>query len=406
MGPGDEVVTVPNSFVATSWAISYVGARPVFVDVVPGSWTMDVERLEAAITERTRAVLPVHLYGHPCDLPRIAAICRARGVALIEDAAQAHGAAWEGIGVGAAGLASCFSFYPSKNLGACGEAGAVCTDDDALARRLRRLRNNAQGERNQHEELGFNYRMDGLQAAILGVKLKHLRAWNERRTERARLYARGLQGMPNLELPRLPASARSAWHLFVVHHPRREALRQALAEAGVETGLHYPRPIHLQEAYRCLGHGAGAFPVAEYNASRCLSLPLHAELAEAQLEHVCGAVRGVLRAPGPDGLTWPRSHRVSWHGRVTCGPSPRSWSCCCSSWWAWSCSGIRTREEKVGSTSRPGRARSLRLPTTGWPCAGCGTPASRRWNGGGCCRCSTSSPASPREGLPRIASSA
>jgi dTDP-4-amino-4,6-dideoxygalactose transaminase len=281
VGPGDEVITVPMTFVATCWAITYVGATPLFVDVDPDTCTMDVAQVRARLTPRTKAVIPVHLYGQPADLGALADLCRDAGVRLIEDAAQAHGADYGGRAAGTVGLCGCFSFYPGKNLGAAGEAGAVVTDDDEVAAHLRRLRDHAQAERYHHTEIGFNYRMDAVQGAVLGVKLKRLAAWTAARRRLAARYLAGLRRLP-LRLP-APAPGRGhAWHLFVVRSPDRDRLRGRLAERGIETGLHYPVPVHLQPAYRHLGHRPGDFPAAEAIARQCLSLPLYPELADSK----------------------------------------------------------------------------------------------------------------------------
>ncbi|MGC1718021.1 MAG: DegT/DnrJ/EryC1/StrS family aminotransferase, partial [Isosphaeraceae bacterium] len=246
--PGDEVITVPMTFIATSWAISYSGATPVFVDVDPATYTMDTRKIERKITRRTRAILPVHLYGQPADLEPILEIGRRHGIPIIEDAAQAHGAQYQGKAAGSQGFCGCFSFYPGKNLGAYGEAGAVVTDDEQVADRLRSLRDHAQSRRYHHSELGFNYRMDGFQGAVLGVKLKHLESWTEARRRLADRYREGLAGLP-IKLPFEAPGRKHAWHLFVVLHPHRDRIRKELESRGIQTGLHYPIPVHLQEAY-------------------------------------------------------------------------------------------------------------------------------------------------------------
>jgi dTDP-4-amino-4,6-dideoxygalactose transaminase len=291
--PGDEVLTVPMTFIATSWAISYVGATPVFVDVDPVTYTMDVGQVERRLTPRTRALLPVHLYGQPADLGPLLEIGRRRGIPVIEDAAQAHGASYHGRGAGTLGLCGCFSFYPGKNLGAYGEAGAVVTDDERIAARLRALRDHAQGRRYHHSELGFNYRMDAFQGAILSIKLKYLESWTEARRRLADRYREGLAGLP-LALPSEAPDRRHAWHLFVALHPRRDHIRRALEARGIQTGLHYPIPVHLQEAYAHLGHRPGDFPVSERVARDCISLPLFPELTERQQDRVIGALGEVL----------------------------------------------------------------------------------------------------------------
>jgi dTDP-4-amino-4,6-dideoxygalactose transaminase len=293
VGPGDEVITVPMTFVATSWAISYCGARPVFVDVDPATYTMDPDRVADRITPRTKAIMPVHLYGQPADLGPLREVADRHGIPLIEDAAQAHLAAYQGKPVGGFGLAAGFSFYPGKNLGACGEAGAVVTNDDALAARMRALRDHAQTQRYHHAEIGFNYRMDAIQGAVLGIKFKHLARWTERRRHLAARYLTALRDLP-LDLPQVAAGRDPVWHLFVVLHPDRDRVRAALEDRGIQTGLHYPVPVHLQPAYRHLGHQPGDFPVAERVGRECLTLPLYPEMTEDQQDAVVAALADVL----------------------------------------------------------------------------------------------------------------
>jgi dTDP-4-amino-4,6-dideoxygalactose transaminase len=294
VGPGDEVITVPMTFIATCWGVSYVGARPVFVDVDPLTCTMDVGQVEAKITPRTRALLPVHLYGQPADLGPLLEIGSKHGIPVIEDAAQAHGAKYHGRGAGSLGLCGCFSFYPGKNLGAYGEAGAVVTDDDHIAARLRALRDHAQGRRYHHDEIGFNYRMDGFQGAVLGVKLKYLEQWTEARRRLAARYGERLASLP-LELPAEAPGRRHVWHLYVARHPKRDRVRQELEARGVQTGLHYPVPVHLQKAYHHLGHRPGDFPVSERIARECFSLPLFPELTGQQHDKVVATLITALR---------------------------------------------------------------------------------------------------------------
>lgn len=296
VGEGDEVITTPLTFVATAWAISYCGARPVFVDVRPDTLCLDPAAVERALTPRTRAVLPVHLHGHPADMGALRAVCDARGVPLVEDAAQAHGASLAGRPVGSLGRAACFSFYPSKNLGALGEAGAIVTSDDDLAATARMLRDHAQVTKGRHERLGFNDRMDGLQGAALGVKLRHLPRWNQRRREVAAAYLAGLAGAPGLVLPVERPGAVHAWHQFVVRHPRRDALREALQARGVGTAIHYATPVHRQPAYAHLGLAEGSFPVAEQAAREVLSLPLFPELTPDEVDRVIAATREACEA--------------------------------------------------------------------------------------------------------------
>lgn len=293
VGPGDEVITVPMTFIATCWAISYVGAKPVFVDISPVTYTMDADQVERRITPRTRAILPVHLYGQPADMAALLEIGQRNGIPVIEDAAQAHGAAYAGRPVGTLGRLGCFSFYPGKNLGASGEAGAILTDDDALASRLRSLRDHAQSERYHHSEIGFNYRMDALQGAVLAVKLKYLERWTDRRSMLADRYITRLATFP-LQLPIQAPDRKHVWHLFVVLHPERDRLRQQLAARGIQTGLHYPVPVHLQKAYEHLGHQPGDFPVAERVAREGLSLPLYPEMTLRQQDAVIDALTELL----------------------------------------------------------------------------------------------------------------
>jgi dTDP-4-amino-4,6-dideoxygalactose transaminase len=294
VGAGDEVITVPMTFIATSWAISYVGATPVFVDVDPASYTMDVAEVKKRISPRTRALLPVHLYGQPADLKPLLEISEQYGIPLIEDAAQAHGARYHGRRAGTLGQSGCFSFYPAKNLGACGEGGAVVTDNAAIATRLRALRDHAQGQRYHHEEIGFNYRMDAFQGAALAIKLKYLERWTEARCFLAERYQKYLSGLP-LQLPVQGQGRGHVWHLFIVLHPKRDEIRSRLEAVGIQTGLHYPLPLHLQKAYAHLGHGLGDFPVSERIGRECLTLPLFPEMSTRQQDAVINAVRDAVQ---------------------------------------------------------------------------------------------------------------
>jgi dTDP-4-amino-4,6-dideoxygalactose transaminase len=294
VGPGSEVITVPLASVATAWAISYVGARPVFVDVEPLTCTMDVLQIEGKITPRTRAILPVHLYGQAADLNPILALGRKHGIPVIEDAAEAHGARYQDCGVGSLGQSGCFSFFPGKNLGACGEGGAVVTNDDQIAARVRALRDHAQSPRCDWGEIGFNYRMDAFQAAALSVKLKHLERWTQARILLAERYLKLLAGLP-IQLPAQALDRRHVWHRFVVRHPQRDHLRAALEGHGIQTGLHYSAPVHLQRAYAHLGHRPGDFPVAEQIARECLTLPLYPEMTIRQHDAVIEALTDVLQ---------------------------------------------------------------------------------------------------------------
>lgn len=294
VGPGDEVITVPMTFIATSWAISYCGATPVFVDIDPVTYTMDPDQVASRITPRTRAILPVHLYGQPADLEPLLKMAGRYGIPLIEDAAQAHLARYRGRLVGGFGTAAGFSFYPGKNLGAMGEAGAVVTGDANLAARIRVLRDHAQTQRYHHAEIGFNYRMDALQGAVLRVKLKHLEGWTEARRRVAARYLRLLKGLP-VQLPTVSVGMDPAWHLFVILVRSRDRVQKELDSRGIQTGLHYPTPLHLQPAYRFLGYQAGEFPVAERVGRECLSLPIYPELTDAQQDRIVSALADALR---------------------------------------------------------------------------------------------------------------
>ena len=295
VGPGDEVITTPYTFVATSWAISYTGAKPVFVDIEDATFNLDPRQVEKAITPRTKAVMPVHLYGQPFDLDPIRDLCRQHQLPLVEDAAQSHGAKYKGRVIGTFGEMSCFSFYPGKNLGACGEGGALVTHRAEFARRARSLREHGSTVRYYHDEVGFNYRMEGLQGAVLGVKLKHLNEWTQARQRVAKRYAELLAGTP-LQLPQTASFAESVWHLYVVRHPRRDDQKKHLDASGIGCALHYPLPLHLQKCYASLGHQAGAFPVAEKAARECLSLPIYPELTEAQLQRIAATIKDFFRS--------------------------------------------------------------------------------------------------------------
>jgi dTDP-4-amino-4,6-dideoxygalactose transaminase len=254
---------------------------------------MDPNLVERAITPKTKAILPVHLYGQPANMDALMDISRRRGIPLIEDVAQAHGAEYNGRRVGTFGQSGCFSFYPGKNLGAYGEGGAVVTNDDAIAGRLRALRDHAQEKRYHHSEIGFNYRMDGFQGAVLGVKLRHLDRWTQARRDLAARYQQKLSDLP-LQLPTEAIGRRHVWHLYVALHTDREQLRAALETRGIQTGLHYPVPLHLQKAYAHLGYRAGKFPVTERIANQCVTLPLFPEMTEMQQDAVIEALTEIL----------------------------------------------------------------------------------------------------------------
>jgi dTDP-4-amino-4,6-dideoxygalactose transaminase len=290
IGPGDEVITTPFTFIATSWAIVYVGAKPVYVDIDPATMNLDPALLSRAITPRTKAVMPVHLYGHPADMGPIRDICERRGLPLIEDAAQAHGAKYKGQSIGSFGCMAAYSFYPGKNLGACGEAGALVTDSEAYAKRATALREHGSTTRYYHDEIGYNYRMEGIQGATLGVKLRHLPAWTQARRRIAHHYHELLSSTP-LTLPKEAPGCESVYHLYVVRHPRRDALKAHLQAKDVGTALHYPHPLHLQKCFTYLGYKAGDFPQAEKAATECLSLPVYPELTPDQVDYTARSIQ-------------------------------------------------------------------------------------------------------------------
>lgn len=289
IGPGDEVITVPFTFVATAAAIEYARATPVFVDIDPETYTMAPAAIERAITPRTKALIPVHLYGHPADMDPILDIARRHSLIVIEDAAQAHGAEYKGRRCGSMGLMAAFSFYPGKNLGAYGEGGAVVTSDPVLAKRIRVMRSWGEERRYEHNVKGFNYRMDGIQGAILRVKLRHLEAWTEARRARANDYARAFAGS-GIATPVERPACRHVYHVYAVRLAHRDATRGALQVADIQTGVHYPIPIHLQPAYADLGYARGDFPVSEEAASQVLSLPMFPEMTAEQAQEVGAAV--------------------------------------------------------------------------------------------------------------------
>jgi dTDP-4-amino-4,6-dideoxygalactose transaminase len=296
VGPGDEVITTPMTFVATAAAITYTGARPVFVDVDPVRWTIEPARIEKAITAHTKAILPVHLHGRLADMEPILSLADAHGLAVIEDAAQAHGAEAKGRRAGSIGDLGCFSFYPGKNLGACGEAGAVVTNNSQLADTVRLLRDWGQASKYHHVIKGYNYRMEGIQGAVLGVKLRHLEDWTEARCRHARSYDQRLLREPGIQTPAVLPGERHVYHVYAVRARERDALRERLARANIATGIHYPVPVHLQPAYADLGYLTGAFPIAERLAAETLSLPIYPELTEDQIERICSTLLEVSDA--------------------------------------------------------------------------------------------------------------
>jgi len=311
IGPGDEVITAANTFIASALAISHAGAKPVLVDVDPYTYTIDVAGIARAITARTKAILPVHLYGHPAHMDPIRQLAEKYGLVVIEDACQAHGARYKGKRTGSLGHAAAFSFYPGKNLGAFGDGGMVVTNDREIAKRLEMLRNYGQKEKYHHQFRGYNRRLDTLQAAILRVKLKYLEKWNASRRWNAKLYQEFLEGT-GVVTPMEAAGAESVWHLYVIRTENRDTLREGLINRGIGASIHYPIPIHLQPAYRDLGSKPGDFPITEAYAQRILSLPMFAELTEAQIEFITQTIREFLSAnPGGQPPVKPLVHRAS-----------------------------------------------------------------------------------------------
>lgn len=295
IGRGDEVITTPHTFIATVEAIALVGARPVFVDIDEQSYTIDPALIERAITERTRAIMPVHLYGQSCDMDPILEIAKRHKLPVIEDCCQSHLAAYRGRKTGNFGIASAFSFYPGKNLGAFGEAGAVVTNDAELAGRFRRLRDHGQSKKYHHEELGHNYRMDGIQAAVLEVKARHVARWTEARRRIAREYEKRLHNLPSISLPLEMTYGTHVYHLFVIRSSNRDDLKSFLERKGISTGLHYPIPLHLQKALADSSYKEGSFPRTEKAAQEILSLPMFPELSEEQIDFVCDCIKEYCR---------------------------------------------------------------------------------------------------------------
>ena len=294
IGEGDEVITVPNTFIATAEAITYCKARPVFVDVDKDTFTMDPAKLERALTERTKAIIPVHLFGQTADMDPILEFARAYGLFVIEDAAQAHGAEYKGRKAGTIGDAGCFSFYPGKNLGAFGEAGAVVTNDPELRYQIRMLRDHGQSRKYYHSLMGWNCRMDGIQGAVLSIKLRHLDKANSLRSKHAAEYNQAFAGIDEVLAPFEARYARHVYHVYALRVQDRDAVSGRLQEKGVGCAVHYPVPIHLQEACRNLGYKKGAFPIAENLAEQFLSLPMFPELTEEQIEYVAECVSEVV----------------------------------------------------------------------------------------------------------------
>jgi len=296
IGPGDEVITVPDTFIATAEAISYCGAKPVFVDVDPATYNMDPTKLEAAITGKTRAIIPVHLFGQMADMDPILAIARKHRLFVVEDASQAHGAEYKGRKAGSIGDAGCFSFYPGKNLGAYGEAGAVVTGNEELDRKMRMLRDHGQAKKYHHTMVGWNARMDGIQGAVLSVKLRHLDAWTENRRRNARIYDELLKGIAGVAAPVEAGYGKHVYHIYAIRVPGRDRMIAALAEQDIHCGIHYPIPLHLLDAYKSLNLGKGSFPVAERSAAEFVSLPMYPELTPAQIDRVAGGIATFLES--------------------------------------------------------------------------------------------------------------
>ena len=294
IGAGDEVITTSDTFIATAEAIHYTGATPVFVDIHPSTANIDPAQIEKAITPRTRAIIPVHLYGRPVELDAIAEIAHRRRLTLIEDACQAHGARYHGKRVGGFGQSAAFSFYPGKNLGAYGEGGALTTNDDEIAKLARSLRSHGETSRYQHAYIGYNYRMDGFQGAVLNVKLGHLDKWTAKRQEYAALYRQLLADAP-VDLPEDAPDVDCVYHLFVVYVNERDKVRSELADRGVQTAVHYPKPVHLQGAFQHLGYHPGSLPHAERACERVLSMPIFPEMSREQVEYAARALVEVTK---------------------------------------------------------------------------------------------------------------
>lgn len=296
IGPGDEVILPANTFVATAIGVMETGARPILVDIDPNTYLMDYAQLEKVRTSRTKAVCPVHLYGRICDMDQVVSFARKYDLAIVEDAAQAHGARWRGKRAGTFGKFGCFSFYPGKNLGAYGDGGGVTTDDEALCRQVRKLRNYGSEIKYQHPEKGMNSRLDSVQAAVLSVKLKHLENWNARRWQVAQTYSSFLSDHQSdrLKLPDIRTPEEHVFHLYVVQLSERDKVSAALAERGIGTVVHYPVPFHLQGGYTKLGYSRGDFPNTERMADRILSLPMFPEITEEQIKYVCDTLVDVV----------------------------------------------------------------------------------------------------------------
>jgi dTDP-4-amino-4,6-dideoxygalactose transaminase len=291
VGPGDEVITVPHTFIATTEAISQVGAKPIFVDILPDTYNMNAAKIQRAIGPKTKAVIPVHIYGQPADMDPILEIANKKKLVVIEDACQAHGALYKGKKTGSMGVAGCFSFYPGKNLGAYGEGGAVVTQSEAIADKIRMIRDHGQAKKYYHDMEGYNGRLDAIQAGVLRIKLRRLASWNESRRQNAKHYNELLSPIKGVTVPLEAEGCRHVYHLYVILVDDRDDLQKYLNDKGIGTGLHYPVPLHLQKAYSYQGYKEGEFPVTESVAKRLLSLPMFPELTKQQIEYVADCIK-------------------------------------------------------------------------------------------------------------------
>ena len=294
VGKDDEIITAPNTFIATAEAISFAGARPVFVDIDEKAYTINPELIESAITPKTKAIIPVHIYGQMADMDPIMEIAGSKGLMVIEDACQAHGAEYKGRRAGSIGDAGCFSFYPGKNLGAYGEAGAIITNNEELAEKIRIFRDHGQAMKYYHSIIGWNARMDGIQGAVLSVKLRHLEEWNLARRKNARLYNQLLEDIEEITVPFESDYAKHVYHIYSIRVDNRDELIKALTQKNISCGIHYPVPLHLQDAYKSLGYSKGSFPVAEKCAEQIVSLPMFAELTSEQIETVSNEIKSFI----------------------------------------------------------------------------------------------------------------
>jgi dTDP-4-amino-4,6-dideoxygalactose transaminase len=295
VGPGDEVITVPHTFIATTEAISQVGAKPVFVDILPDIYNMNASKIQRAIGPKTKAVVPVHIYGQTADMDLILEIAKKKNLVVIEDACQAHGALYKGKKAGSMGLVGCFSFYPGKNLGAYGEGGAVVTQSEDIANKIRMIRDHGQGKKYFHDMEGYNGRLDAIQAGVLRIKLRRLPAWNEARRRNAQYYNELLSPVKGVTVPKEADGCRHVYHLYVILVDDRDGLQKYLNEKGIGTGLHYPVPLHLQKAYAYKGYKEDDFPVTESVAKRLLSLPMFPELTRAQIEYIADCIKQFMK---------------------------------------------------------------------------------------------------------------